>query len=97
MWIETITVRTARPEQCDVLLEELSGLIRQKEISGFERVVCYRNLEVENEISIHFFWNKEGSRGKTAYGQFIAGRFARFGLIHHTLWEPSPCAGREER
>ncbi len=92
MWIETITVRTARPEQCALLLEELMDFQAKGGIAGAERFGCYRNLDVENELCIHLAWaeppGKNRPPAKTDCGLKIARRFARFGLVHHTLWRP---------
>ncbi|MFO7884174.1 MAG: hypothetical protein R6U68_05070 [Desulfobacteraceae bacterium] len=87
MWIETISVRTARAEQCAMLLREMSDF-RNREFNPVpEWFVCYENLEVENEISIHMAWEEKLlKQGKTNCGLLISRRFAQFGIVHHTLW-----------
>src|SRR6056297_3260021 len=90
MWIEAITVRTARPEQCVDLLEELAAFEQTDEVSRPESFDCYRNLEVENEISIHLLWKDTlQAPSKTNCGLLIARRLARHGMVRHTLWKRS--------
>ncbi len=87
MWIEAITVRTAKPEQCEGLLEELTALRKKIGISRPEWVACYQSLEVENEFSVHLAWNEEiKAPARTDCGLLIARRFEQLGLVHHTLW-----------
>ena len=88
MWIEAITVRTARPGQCVQLLEDMAAFREQGAIAGPLWFVCYRNLEVENEICVHLAWKAEfQAMARTDCGLLIARRFARHGLVHHTLWK----------
>jgi len=109
MWIEAITVRTARPEQCAGLLEELAAFQQKGEASsetlGPESFDCYRNLEVENEISIHLLWkDTQQPPAKTDCGLLIARRLTQYGMVRHTLWKRSensipapPSDGRERK
>ncbi|MBS3757251.1 MAG: hypothetical protein KGY61_01160 [Desulfobacterales bacterium] len=97
MWIEAITVRTARPMQCSACLEELAAFGKERGIPAPKWVACYQNLEVENEISIHLAWEEEvRSPGKTACGLLIARRLDPHGLVHHTLWKLSMGSSGEE-
>jgi len=88
MWIEAITVRTASPEQCTALLDELADFQQKKGRDAPEWFACYQNLDVKNEISIHLAWDEKVQRpGKTDFGRLIARRLDQHGLVHHTLWK----------
>lgn len=89
MWIEAITVRTARPEQCPALLKELAAFQQKAGFCTPQRFVCYRNLEVENEISIRLFWEDAQPPAKTDCGLLIARRLEQHGMVRHTLWKRS--------
>ncbi len=90
MWIEAITVRTSRPGKCEEILEELAEFRQQKDAPEPEWSACYRNLEVENELSVHLAWEEEAEApAKTGPGLLIARCFAQYGIVHHTLWKLS--------
>lgn len=90
MWIEAITVRTTHPKQCSNLLKELTAFRQKETIPGCKWFVCYQNLEITNEISIHLAWEEEiRSPEKTPLGLLIARRLAGHGLVHHTIWKLS--------
>lgn len=88
MCIEVITVRTARAEKCSILLEKMAACSRFRYHPSPKWIACYRNMEVDNEISIHLGWGDNAAlEGKTSCGMHIAKFLAQFGLIHHTLWQ----------
>ena len=90
MWIEAITVRTARPKQCADLLRELAGFSQKDEMASPKRFDCYRNLEVENEISIRLLWEDTPQPpAKTDCGLLIARQMEQHGMVRHTLWKRS--------
>jgi hypothetical protein len=90
MWIEAITVRTARPEQGTALLKEMKALRQEQAMPELKWSACYQSLIVENEISVHLAWTEDSCPpGKTQCGLLIARRFAEHGLVHHTLWKLS--------
>jgi hypothetical protein len=92
MWIEAICVRLARPGQrAELLLELREFQSRQGSICP-KALVCYQNLEVENEIGIHLVWD-EGNRspGKTECGLLLARHFSSYGLVYHSLWKVANC------
>jgi hypothetical protein len=94
MWIEAITVRTARPEQCAVLLEELAVFQQQDGMPRPERFDCYRNLEVENEIAIRLLWEDTPyPPAKTDCGQLVARFLEQHGMVRHTLWKHTGISG----
>jgi hypothetical protein len=92
MFVEIITVRTVRAEQCADLLEEMAGFSHGGSRPQPLWSACYQNLEVENEVSVHLGWEDSACReGKTASGLQIAAFLAQHGLVHHTLWKLSSC------
>jgi hypothetical protein len=97
MCIEIITVRTAQAEQCSALLEKMAALSQFHYHPSPKWFACYRNVEVDNEMSIHIGWGeKTHLEGKTPCGLYIARFLAQHGLIHHTIWQRSSCARSTE-
>ncbi len=95
MWIEAITVRTTRPEQCAALLKELAAFQQKPGFCSPQRFDCYRNLEVENEISIRLLWEDTPQPpAKTDCGLLIARQLEQHGMVRHTLWRRSEAPRR---
>jgi hypothetical protein len=92
MFVEIITVRTVRAEQCAGLLEEMAGFRHGGSHPQPLWCACYQNLDVENELSVHLGWEDSAClEGKTARGLQIAAFLVQHGLVHHTLWKLSNC------
>ena len=88
MWIESISVRTARPKHCAILQEELGALCPQRQPPRMRWIACYQNLDVENELSIHLGWEENDQPPqKSDFGLRIARYLNQHGLVHHTLWK----------
>ena len=87
MWIETITVRTARPQQAKTLLEELAACRLRSAHSRPICFECYQNMEIANEISVQLLWNEKVlAPEKTQCGLFISRCFEQYGIVRHTIW-----------
>ncbi|MCF8029523.1 MAG: hypothetical protein K9K39_01350 [Desulfohalobiaceae bacterium] len=87
MWIETITVRTAKSQQAKSLLGELAACRVSCMHSRPICFECYQNMEIANEISVQLLWNEKVlAPEKTQCGLFISRWFEKYGIVRHTIW-----------
>ncbi|MCF8031179.1 MAG: hypothetical protein K9K39_09825 [Desulfohalobiaceae bacterium] len=87
MWVEVITVRTARPELVEPLLRELAALQEGSCDAAPASFACYRSLDIDNEVAIRLAWDERKiPASRTRIGVLIAKWLEGYGMVHHSIW-----------
>jgi len=94
-WLETITLRSSGSDQYNEALEVLKQVDEEKKGNSLISSHCFKNAEVESELSVHLLWNSSVlTPFKSPLGSRLAHILSDSGLIHHAIWIEERPAGQ---
>jgi hypothetical protein len=85
-WLEIVRLRSAG--DYGSLVDELLGQIPALErIAGLVEIRSYLHPEIENDLSVHIFWESPVCKGNgSTIGDQIAYALRELGLVDHSVW-----------
>ena len=86
-WIEMIHLRSYSQQDRDAALDAFGGLLLPDEERGLERISLFRNLRLDNDLSIFILWRDTAALvNRSPLGLQLAAAFSEFGQIYHSAW-----------
>lgn len=94
-WLETITLRCTESDQYEEALELLKQVNEEERDHSIISLHCFRNAEVESDLSVHLLWNSNGSSpDKSPLGSRLVHLLRDLGFVHHAIWIEETAAGQ---